>query len=62
MAALLNSLFFVFEISFLPKVSCHILGLYCEVVQWDIMYLVCIAGYCLNVTFKCIVGLIDAEY
>ena len=25
---------------------------YCKVVQWDIMELVCIAGYCLNDSLK----------
>ncbi len=52
MATLLNSLSlsFVFKISFLPKY--RVIYLYCKVVQWDIMQLVCIAGYCINVSFK----------
>ena len=44
MAALLNSLFFVFKISFLPKYRVKYFD-YCKVVQWDIMKLVpCVAS------------------
>ena len=40
MATLLNSLSFVFKISFQPKYRVIILWLYCKVVQWGIMSLV----------------------
>ena len=48
MTALLNSVFFVFKISFLPKYCVIYYDYYCKVVQWDIMKLVCIAGYFQN--------------
>ena len=39
MGTLLNSLFFVFTISFLPKhrVKYYDYSVYCKVVQWDII-------------------------
>ena len=37
MASLLNSLFFVFKISFLPKYRVIFIVIICKVVQWDIM-------------------------
>ena len=52
MAALLNSLFFVFKISILPN---YHVKYYDYIVKWcsgDIMKLVCIAGYFLNFSFK----------
>ena len=52
MAALLNSLVFVFKISFLPKYRVKYYDYhYCKVMHWVVMQLVCIAGYFLNV--KC---------
>ena len=52
MATLSNSLSFVFKKKFLPKYRVIYYDYYGKVVQWDIMKLVCIAGYCLNVSFK----------
>ena len=37
MATLLNPLFLVFKISFLPKYRVKYYDYYCKVVQWDIM-------------------------
>ena len=45
-------LFFVFKISFLPKYRVIYYDYIIKVVQWDIMQLVCIAGYCQNVSFN----------
>ena len=50
MAALLNSLSFAFTNSFLSKYCVKYYD-YCKVVQWDIMYLVCIDGGSVNFSF-----------
>ena len=51
MAALLNSLFFLFKISFLLNYRVIYYD-YCKVVEWDVMEFVCIAGYVLNLSLK----------
>ena len=52
MAALLKSLFFVFNISFLPKYRVKYYDYNGKVVEWDMMKLVCIAGYFINFSFN----------
>ena len=53
MAALLKSLFFVFNISFLPKYRVKYYDYKKgKVVDWDMMQLVCIVGYFINFSFK----------
>ena len=47
MAALLKSLFFVFNISFLCNYRIKYYD-YCKMVEWDIMQLLCIDGYFLH--------------
>ena len=37
---------------FSAYVPCQILRLYCKVAEWDIMQLVCVAGYFLNFSFN----------
>ena len=56
MAALLKSLFFVFNISFLRNYRIKYYDYYCKMVEWDIMQLVCIDVYFLNFSFKEIIG------
>ncbi len=52
MAALLKALYFAFTKLVSAKVPCQIIWLYCKVVQWGIMYLVCIDEYWLHFSFK----------
>ena len=58
MAAPLILIFFVFNISFLPKYRVKCYDYYCKVVECDIMQLVCTAGYFLNVSFKAYTAII----
>ena len=61
MAALLKSLFFVCNISFLRnyRIKYYDYNFYCKMVEWDIMYLVCIDGYFLNFSFLKFMIMID---